>query len=43
MRRKDREITDKIAIAEFMDKEQILRIAFYGEGDIDIVRVNYVY
>ena len=29
MRRKDREITDKVAIAEFIDKEQILRIAFY--------------
>ena len=43
MRRKDREITDKIAIAEFIDKEQILRIAFYDEGDIYIVPVNYGY
>ena len=32
MRRKDREITDKIAIAEFIDKEQILRIAFYDDS-----------
>ena len=29
MRRKDREITDNNRIAEFIDKEQILRIAFY--------------
>ena len=43
MRRKDREITDKIAIAEFIAKEQILRIAFYDEGDIYIVPVNYGY
>ena len=43
MRRKDREITDKVAIAEFIDKEQILRIAFYDEGDIYIVPVNYGY
>ncbi len=43
MRRKDREITDKVAIAEFIDKEQILRIAFYDEGDVYIVPVNYGY
>lgn len=43
MRRKDREITDEIAIAEFIAKEQILRIAFYDEGDIYIVPVNYGY
>lgn len=43
MRRKDREITDKTAIAEFIAKEQILRIAFYDEGDIYIVPVNYGY
>lgn len=43
MRRKDREITDKNAIAEFIAKEQILRIAFYDEGDIYIVPVNYGY
>lgn len=43
MRRRDREITDKISIAEFIAKEQILRIAFYDEGDIYIVPVNYGY
>lgn len=43
MRRKDREITDKMAIAEFIAKEQILRIAFFDEGDIYIVPVNYGY
>lgn len=43
MRRKDREITDKLAIEEFIAKEQILRIAFYDEGDIYIVPVNYGY
>lgn len=43
MRRNDREITDKITIADFIAKEQILRIAFYDEGDIYIVPVNYGY
>ena len=43
MRRRDREITNKIAIKEFIAKEQILRIAFYDEGDIYIVPVNYGY
>lgn len=43
MRRKDREITDKTAISEFIAKEEILRIAFYDEGDIYIVPVNYGY
>lgn len=43
MRRKDREITDKNRIKEFIEKEQILRIAFYDEGDIYIVPINYGY
>lgn len=43
MRRKDREITDKKVISEFINNEQILRIAFYDEGDIYIVPVNYGY
>lgn len=43
MRRRDREITNKNAIEEFIAKEQILRIAFYDEGDIYIVPVNYGY
>ena len=43
MRRKDREITDKNLIKAFIDKEQILRIAFYDNGEIYIVPVNYGY
>jgi len=43
MRRKDREITDTNQITAFIAKEQILRIAFYDEGDIYIVPVNYGY
>lgn len=43
MRRKDREITDKNRITEFIAKEQILRVAFCDEGDIYIVPVNYGY
>ena len=43
MRREDREITDKNAIEEFIAKEQILRIAFYDDGDLYIVPVNYGY
>ena len=43
MRRRDREITNKIEIEQFIAKEQILRIAFYDEGDIYIVPVNYGY
>jgi len=36
MRRKDREITDKKVIEDFIKKEQILRVAFYDEGDISV-------
>ena len=43
MRRRDREIIDENKIEEFIAKEQILRIAFYDEGDIYIVPVNYGY
>lgn len=43
MRRKDREITDRAAIEAFIAREQILRIAFYDEGDIYIVPANYGY
>ncbi len=39
MRRKDRKIIDANSIA----KGQILRIAFYDEGDIYIVPINYGY
>lgn len=43
MRRKDREITDKAAIAAFIAKEQIIRIAFCDDGELYIVPVNYGY
>ena len=43
MRRSDREITDNSAIESFIAKEQIIRIAFYDDGDIYIVPVNYGY
>ena len=43
MRRSDREITDNSAIESFIAKEQIIRIAFYDDGDIFIVPVNYGY
>ena len=43
MRRIDREVTDKTAIEEFIGKEQILRVAFYEDGEIYIVPVNYGY
>ena len=43
MRRSDREITDSNAIEAFILKEHIIRIAFYDDGDIFIVPVNYGY
>ena len=43
MRRGDREITDVKAIEAFIAKEQIMRIAFYDNGEIYIVPVNYGY
>lgn len=43
MRRSDREVTDEKAIESFIAKEQILRVAFYDNGDIYIVPVNYGY
>lgn len=41
MRRKEREITDQDRIRAFVETEQIIRIAFYDDGDIYIVPVNY--
>ena len=41
MRRNDREITDKTLIEHFIEKEQIIRIAFYDNGDLYIVPLNY--
>ena len=43
MRRNDREITDEKVIEAFIAEEQILRIAFWDNGDIYIVPVNYGY
>lgn len=43
MRRNDREITDQKAIEAFISGEEILRVAFYDEGEIYIVPVNYGY
>lgn len=43
MRRTDREITDWNEIEACIKREQVLRIAFYDEGDIYIVPVNYGY
>ena len=43
MRRSDREITDKKLIEDFISGEQIIRIAFYDDGEIYIVPVNYGY
>ena len=41
MRRSDREITDENVINSFIGKESIIRIAFYDDGDLYIVPVNY--
>lgn len=41
MRRNDREIINHNIIKAFIKREQILRIAYYDEGDIYIVPVNY--
>ena len=43
MRRNDREITDAAQIEAFIAQEQILRIAFYDDGELYIVPVNYGY
>ena len=43
MRRSDREITDVKLIEAFIAKEHIIRIAFYDNGEIYIVPVNYGY
>lgn len=41
MRRSDREITDENVINGFIGRESIIRIAFYDDGDLYIVPVNY--
>ena len=41
MRRKDREITNKAVIEDFLSRQTIIRIGFYDKGEIYIVPVNY--
>ena len=43
MRRKDREITDKSSIEDFISKHQIIRIGLIDNGEVYIVPVNYGY
>lgn len=43
VRRIDREVIDKKEIEAFIASEQIIRIAFYDDGDIYIVPINYGY
>ena len=43
MRRSDREITDISQIKAFIQKESIMRIGLYDEGEVYIVPVNYGY
>ena len=43
MRRSDREIKDILQIKAFIQKESIMRIGFYDEGEVFIVPVNYGY
>lgn len=43
MRRSDREVTDTEQIEQFISKEHIIRVAFYDEGDIYVVPLNYGY
>ncbi len=43
MRRKDREITDPDLIEKFLSENQIIRVAFYDNGEIYIVPLNYGY
>lgn len=43
MRRNDRAVTDPAEIEAFLASEQILRIAFYDDGELYIVPVNYGY
>ena len=43
MRRSDREIKDEKLIEAFISKEKIMRIAFYDNGEIYIIPINYGY
>ena len=41
MRRSDGEVKDPLRIEQFISKEQIMRVAFYDNGDIYVVPLNY--
>ena len=43
MRSSDREVTDKVAIEEFIAGEKIMRVGFCDCGEVYIVPVNYGY
>ena len=43
MRRKDREITEKSEIMDFLSSQQIMRVAFSDNNDVYIVPLNYGY
>ena len=43
MRRKDREVTDKKEMLDFLSSQQIMRVAFSDNGDVYIVPLNYGY
>ena len=43
MRRKEREVTDSIRIAEIMNRCTCCRIGFYDDGEVYIVPLNFGY
>ena len=43
MRRADRAVTDRAQIEDFLRRQTVLRVAFWDEGEIYIVPVNYGY
>ncbi len=43
MRRKDREVTDKVKIEELIEKCHCIRLGFYDKGEVYIVPLNYGY
>ncbi len=43
MRRKDREVTDPMAIAEIISRCTCCRIGFYDDGEVYIVPLNFGY
>ena len=43
MRRKDREVTDPMKIADFISRCRCCRIGFYDDGEVYIVPLNFGY